>query len=310
MPAARLEDEIARLYQLPLSDFTAARNMLAKRAGARAAEIKSLAKPPLPAWAVNQVFWQDRATYDRLLEAAADVRAAHAAVLAGKRTDVRASGRAHEEAIEAALKSALAIVREAGHPATDATRQAIATTLRALPGDEPPGRLSHTLQPGGFEVLAGLPVKSAPERGAGAARGKAAGPNAPAPEPQKKPAKSREAPADTRDRERERERERTKEARATAEREVRLAEHTARREEFEAARAAREADKATRAVTEARRAVEDAEAALAEAEQAARAAREAKEAADARTGEADAALQAARDRLRALPRAVGRGLVD
>jgi hypothetical protein len=29
MPAPRLDDEIAGLYQLPLSDFTAARNQLA-----------------------------------------------------------------------------------------------------------------------------------------------------------------------------------------------------------------------------------------------------------------------------------------
>jgi hypothetical protein len=39
MPAPRLDDEIARLYQLPLSEFTAARNLLARNAGARAAEI-------------------------------------------------------------------------------------------------------------------------------------------------------------------------------------------------------------------------------------------------------------------------------
>ncbi len=299
MPAPRLDDEIARLYQPPFSESTAARNLLARSAGARAAEVKSLAKPPLPAWAVNQVFWHDRATYDRLIEAAADVRAAHAAVLAGKRSDVRASGRAHEEAIEAALKSALGILRDAGHPATDATRQAIATTLRALPADAPPGRLTNTLQPAGFEVLAGLPVKSARDRGAPVERGRASArrPSAPA---QATTEKSREAAAETR--ERDRERARAKEARAEAEREVRLAEHTAKREEFEAARAAREADKAARAVTEARAAVEEAEAALAEAEQAARTAREAKEAADARTRDADKALQAARDTLRSLPR--------
>ncbi len=302
MPAPRLDDEIARLYQLPLADFTAARNLLARSAGARAAEVKSLAKPPLPAWAVNQLFWQDRATYDRLLEAAADVRAAHAAVLAGKRSDVRASGRAHEEAIEAALRSAMGILRKAGHPATDATRQAIATTLRALPGDAQPGRLAHTLQPAGFEVLAGLPVKSPPDRGGGTARSKAAAQHAPAPGSREKPAKKRDAAAETRERERDRDRTRAMEARADAEREVRLAEHTAKREEFEAARAAREADKAARAVADARTAVEEAEAALAEAERSARTARAAKEAADARTREADDALRAARDRLRSLPR--------
>jgi hypothetical protein len=39
---------------------------------------------------------------------------------------------------------------------TDATRQAISTTLRALPSDDPPGRLTRALQPGGFEMLAGI----------------------------------------------------------------------------------------------------------------------------------------------------------
>ena len=50
------------------------------------------------------------------------------------------------------------MLQEGGHPATDATRQAILTTLRALPSDEPAGRLTRALQPGGFEMLAGLSI--------------------------------------------------------------------------------------------------------------------------------------------------------
>ena len=60
MAASRVDEEIARLYQLPLADFTAARNALVKQAGARAPEVRGLHKPPVPAWAVNQLLWHHR----------------------------------------------------------------------------------------------------------------------------------------------------------------------------------------------------------------------------------------------------------
>src|SRR5262249_56938019 len=79
-------------------------------------------------------------------------------VLAGKAGDVRALTAAHNDAVEAALKTTLDLLAGAGHPQTDSTRQAIVTTLRALPSDEPPGRLTRALQPAGFEALAGLSI--------------------------------------------------------------------------------------------------------------------------------------------------------
>jgi hypothetical protein len=57
-----LDDDVDRLYQLPLNEFTGARNELAKGAGSRAPEIRKLAKPPVAAWAVNQLYWNDRKT--------------------------------------------------------------------------------------------------------------------------------------------------------------------------------------------------------------------------------------------------------
>ncbi|MEP6594233.1 MAG: hypothetical protein ABJC51_11100, partial [Acidobacteriota bacterium] len=63
MAPRRLDAEIDRLYQLPPEEFTAARNALAKSAGTEAAAIRQLAKPPLAAWAVNQVYWQQRDLY-------------------------------------------------------------------------------------------------------------------------------------------------------------------------------------------------------------------------------------------------------
>ena len=55
-----LDDQIDRLYQLPLDEFTSARNALAKEAGPEAAAIKRLEKPNTAAWAINQLFWKDR----------------------------------------------------------------------------------------------------------------------------------------------------------------------------------------------------------------------------------------------------------
>ena len=171
-PDAQLAGQIDRLYQLPLDEFTAARNALAKEAGAAGAEIRALQKPPVAAWAINQVYWRGRPAFHAFNASAAALRAAHTGVVSGKRADLRAAGKAHEEALEAVAKAALAILRDAGQPATDATKQAILTTLRALPASsDPPGRLTQVLQPTGFELLAGLPAAPAvtPARSAAAA---------------------------------------------------------------------------------------------------------------------------------------------
>src|SRR6185436_1852927 len=114
-------------YQLPLEEFTSARNTLARTAGADAAEVRKLAKPPLAAWAVNQLYWKRREVYDELVEAATAVRKAHKTILGGRRADLREPAKEHEEALDAALKATLAILRDAGHPATDTTRQTVLT---------------------------------------------------------------------------------------------------------------------------------------------------------------------------------------
>jgi hypothetical protein len=284
MSASRLDTEIAALYNLPLADFTAARNVLAKGAGARAAEVRALQKPPVAAWAINQLFWEHRDIYDRLIGSAADLRAAHAAVLAGKRGDVRSAGKSHEEALEEALARTLGLLRDAGQPVTDATRQAIATTLRALPGPEAAGQLTKTLQPGGFELLAGLPVSGKSTRAVVTPRPASPTQAAQAPRPRADAGAIRRA----------------KEAAAQAERDVRLAEHAARREEFEAGRASREARKAQDGLVSARELAKEAQEALAAAEAAAEKAIAAQREAEERARVARAALEAAQDRAKAL----------
>jgi len=142
------------LYQLPLAEFTAARNALAKESGT--ASIKTLVKPSLPAWAVNQLFWRKRKTFDRVTAAAERVRTAHGRMLVGKAADVAEAEAAHQAAIKDALDEIRGILKEAGEVESPATTIAVQETLQALPGDEPPGRFSRPLKLKGFEALAGL----------------------------------------------------------------------------------------------------------------------------------------------------------
>jgi hypothetical protein len=160
---ASLDAEIDRLYQLPLNEFIAARSALAKTAGAKAGEVRKLAKPSLPAWGVNQLYFAERTTHDRLMTTSEQLRRAHKAVLEGKRADLREADKAHDEAVDAALRKTLALLEKSGHAVTAATRDAVSRTLHALPaaGVEP-GRLTKPLTPGGFDMLAGItPTKRA-----------------------------------------------------------------------------------------------------------------------------------------------------
>ena len=277
-----LDAQIEGLYRLPFPDFTAARNALAKGAGQRAAEVRELQKPPLPAWAVNQLFWQRRKTYDALMEAAQDMRGAHAAVLGGKSGDVRAAGKEHEARVSAALDAAIDVLKENGHPVTDATRQAIVTTLRALPSDEAPGMLTRTLQPGGFEALAGLSIKGA-----------IAPPAAKKPEPKAATGAPKETAREVKARDK------AEEAVAHATRVMKEAEHDAQRQEFESARAAKDEERAKKAIAEAQEALEEAQRALEKAESTHVAAQKKTEAAQRRAEEAEQTAHKARERLKA-----------
>lgn len=159
---ADVERDIDALYQGPLADFIAARNALAK--ATKRADLKTLEKPALPAWAVNQVYWHERATFDAVVAAAEAMRDAHRQALAGKAADIRAAEAAHRAAIRDAAKAATARLTGAGHPATAATLDALTRTLEALPTPEAEGRLTRALAPAGLEALAGLTVAPAPPR--------------------------------------------------------------------------------------------------------------------------------------------------
>lgn len=156
-----IADDIDRMFQAPLSEFTAKRNGLLKTAtGADKAAVGALQKPTVPAWAVNQLFWKRRKVFDRLLEAARKLRVEHGRQLSGKAAEVDAAEARHRDALKTATDEIRSLLDAAGEQATPATMVAVAETLQGLPGRDDYGRLTRPLKPHGFEALAGLVGKS------------------------------------------------------------------------------------------------------------------------------------------------------
>ena len=151
-----MSKDIDALYRIPLGEFTEARNALAKSAGPLGADIKALEKPSAAAWAINQLYWQERRTYDKLVRASERVRAGHAHVLAGKKVDLALLELQHRAAVKDAAEHVRALLNRAGDPATPATMKSVIDTLQALPGGSEPGRLTKALAPMGFGAFGAL----------------------------------------------------------------------------------------------------------------------------------------------------------
>lgn len=151
---ADIDAAIDQLFQGPLDAFTDARNALAK--AAKRADVKALAKPSLPAWAVNQLFWHRRAVIERLEAASDAVRREHQRALAGEAADIARADQSHREALRDAAAAAKEVLTSGGHAITPGTLAAIRDTLQALPSLEANGRLTRPLAPRGLEALAGL----------------------------------------------------------------------------------------------------------------------------------------------------------
>jgi hypothetical protein len=148
-----------QLYRLALDQFTPARNALAKEL--KQPSVKELEKPNVPAWAVNQLYWQERPAYDRLVKSAERLRGEHRKMLSGKASDVREAEQQHREAIRDAVERIRKILQNAGQALSPATLSAVQETLEALPSPDRPGRLTRPLKPLGFEALSGMAITPA-----------------------------------------------------------------------------------------------------------------------------------------------------
>lgn len=148
--------DLDALYQLPLGEFTSARNELAKKSGKASGDIKALEKPSIPAWGVNQLYWRERKLYDKLQRASERVRAAHQQTMKGKKLDLVALESQHMSAVKDASEKVAELLIKSGDPATAATMKAVLDTLQALPGPSAPGRLTKALAPIGFGAFGAL----------------------------------------------------------------------------------------------------------------------------------------------------------
>jgi len=159
MPA--LETQIDDLYRQPLNAFVAARTALAKSlAGPEAQRVRSLVKPTVVPWSVNQVYWHARPLFDSAMTTGAQVRKAQVAALEGHKTDVRAASEKHRYAVAAAVTEAVRLASAAGlKPSADALMRTFEALSLATTPAEAPGRLTQPLQPSGFEALGGLKLK-------------------------------------------------------------------------------------------------------------------------------------------------------
>ena len=172
----KLDDDVDALYALPLAEFTAGRNALAarlKQGGQRneADFVKSLGKPSISAWAVNQLYWQHRKAFDRLIETGERVRQAQTSHSARKMADIRGALDARREALSNISDLASALLQDAGHNPTLDTLRRITTTLEAMsasasfPDAPRPGRLTDDVDPPGFDSLASwIPTSGKKER--------------------------------------------------------------------------------------------------------------------------------------------------
>jgi hypothetical protein len=297
------QDDVEALFQLPLTEFTAARNALAarlKKAGdaEESARVKSMPKPSVPAWTANQLYWQHRVLFDRLLESGERFRKAQTAQLAGKSADIRGPLEARRAALSELASQAAKVLTAAGSAATPDTMRRITTTLEALstyaglPDTPQPGRLTDDVQPPGFEALAAL----VPQVGGG---GRAAGPPRVIPFENKtprKPAKKPAGPEDEKARAAERKAQ-TAAARAAvqeAERTLRDARKAAQRAEEEMKKAAARSKEADTERAKIEKQIEQATTAADEARKKARAVAAAAEEAAQSVEDAERALEKAR----------------
>ena len=168
-----LDAALAALYRLPLEQFVATRDQLARRlraAGDRvtARQVAALRRPPVSAWVANQLAHAAPNALEELLEVGAALRQAQQDALAGQpgaARQLRTATTHLRAAITRLSARAETLLVRSGHAASDATLARLAATLQAAAtGDAATraalaqGRLAGDLDPAGF----GLEVVPAP----------------------------------------------------------------------------------------------------------------------------------------------------
>jgi len=164
-----VDNELDRLYGLPLDQFTESRDTRAKelRSGGEreaADHVKQARKPTVAAWAANQLARNERMNVRALLTAGEQLREGQAALMRGGKPD-------ELRRAEESERRALSALMDAGRHLVDgeATLRKLEATLRAA-AVEPEardllerGRVTKDLVPSGFG-LAGMPPPTGKRR--------------------------------------------------------------------------------------------------------------------------------------------------
>lgn len=148
-----LQAELDRLYSLPLDEFTAARNEIAKNAdGDDAKTIKALKKPSVGAWAINQLARKHSDDVRELLAVRDELEHASSSGALRELSNKR-------RALVARLtKSAKAILEDGGHGSSQTTLEKVSQGLLAGGTDEErddleKGRLTREPSSSGLEAF-------------------------------------------------------------------------------------------------------------------------------------------------------------
>jgi hypothetical protein len=184
---ADLEQAVDRLYGLPVAAFTSERNKLAARLRKEgdkeaAEEVTSLKKPTLAAWAANQLARTERMKIRALMETAEQLRKTQAKLLEGGSPQrLREADERFSKVTSDLRDAAGGLLRQAGHPASEALLDRVRQTLRAAVVNDSDrerlrrGRLVEELDPAGFGGLVGEATTSgrSPRKGTESTRRRA-----------------------------------------------------------------------------------------------------------------------------------------
>jgi hypothetical protein len=134
--------DIDRLYSLPLAEFTAERDDLARQLRKEgdtdgAGAVKALKKPSVAAWAVNQV-QRDRPDEVReLIDVTEELHRVYKKLSsAGARERLEEAAEMQRKLINSLVRCASQLLEAGGDAPSDATLQKVADTLRAAALDE------------------------------------------------------------------------------------------------------------------------------------------------------------------------------
>ena len=148
-----LPAEARELYGLPLDEFTACRNALAKELKGKgdseiAATVAGLKKPKQSAWVLNRMAREETDAVGELLEVADRLQG-------GSRSTIRAASERRHEVVRHLMKRAEAILSEGGRKPSATTLEEVRRTLYAAVDDDDrellrTGTLTEPIEASGF----------------------------------------------------------------------------------------------------------------------------------------------------------------